>query len=332
MAGRTWRDLQKKQPQQPRAASTPNLARPDNQAVLNQVRQQSSRLNQLMQQRQALQQKMDTLVSGSEAMDPRDAARFQVPTFAQRQAQQREWEAQRDAIQQRTQQIHQQNRSNNAQTSPPAQRPPQQPSEVSQWLMQRDQQRQENGPAGSVNQWLTRRDQDRQRLREAANERLAPLNQAADSVRSAARPLRDFNDRLEQLDSTLAREGLDAERDELRQLSNRMGADKLKQANQQVERFAGMLEKPKRAVEKIDQEWQRRQNQINGAMDKFGPYVEMAKRRLSTDKGGSGDLFERMQRNRQRALTRRQERREQERQDEQRRERALRNRRERINS
>jgi hypothetical protein len=58
----------------------------------------------------------------------------------------------------------------------------------------------------------------------------------------------------------------------------------------------------------------------------------MAKRRLSTDSGGSGDLFERMQRNRQRALTRRQERREQERQDEQRRERALRNRRERINS
>ena len=54
-------------------------------------------------------------------------------------------------------------------------------------------------------------------------------------------------------------------------------------------------------------------------MDRMGTYSDTAKRRLSTRTGGSGDLFERMERNRQAALNARQEKRRQEARDEERR-------------
>ena len=79
---------------------------------------------------------------------------------------------------------------------------------------------------------------------------------------------------------------------------------------------------------KIDRFWEQRQREISGAMDETGPYVNRSRDRLSTDTGGSGDIFERMQRNRQRALQRREEQRRQEERDEARRQRARRNRRE----
>ena len=67
------------------------------------------------------------------------------------------------------------------------------------------------------------------------------------------------------------------------------------------------------------------EQQISGAMDRAGPYFERSNRRLSTETGGSGNLFERMERNRELALQRRKEKRRDEDRDEARRQRARRN-------
>ncbi len=80
-----------------------------------------------------------------------------------------------------------------------------------------------------------------------------------------------------------------------------------------------MAEAPMRTIDKIDSFWEKRQQQISGAMDRAGPYFERSNRRLSTETGGSGNLFERMERNRKLALQRSQEKRRDDDRDENRR-------------
>jgi len=312
MAGRSWKDL-RKAPQPDPATAPPSL--PDQDNILQRASQQSPRLGQLLEQRQALQGRIDSLVSGNNNMDPRDAARFSVPTFAQRQAQQREWEQRQNALQQRNLERRRQNRTPE---TPPV-RVRSRSSEASQWLSRRDSQ-----PQDGVSRWLDQRDQSRQALREQLRSRAAPLERVSGVGRQLRQPLNKLSGQLNQLDRQLKQQGLDSERDELR----RLGADKLAKANKKLDKYSKILEAPKKAAGKIDNQWRQRQNQMSGAMDRYGPYVERSRRRLSSDTGGSGDLFERMSRNRERALTRLQQRRQQEQRDEQRRERALRRRRE----
>ena len=106
------------------------------------------------------------------------------------------------------------------------------------------------------------------------------------------------------------------------------GTDSLERVSSQVGQYSRMAEAPMRAVRNIDRFWEQRQRQIGGAMDRAGPYFDRSRERLSTETGGSGDIFERLQANRQRALQRRQEQRREEERDEARRQRARRNRRE----
>ncbi len=150
------------------------------------------------------------------------------------------------------------------------------------------------------------------------------MNEVARVGRQLQGSLSRASGQLRDLDRQLAEQGLNKEREELRGL----GADRLSQAKSQLDKYTRMAEAPMRAVEKIDNFWENRQREISGAMDQIGAYFERSQRRLSTESGGSGDLFKRMQRNRMRALQRRQELRREEARDEARRERARRSKRE----
>ncbi|MBC6907092.1 hypothetical protein DWB84_16745 [Saccharophagus sp. K07] len=260
----------------------------------------SPQLNQLLQQRQQLENRMRSLISGGTGGDLRDAARFQVPTFAQRQAELRQWEARRERQQQATATAPSYDIIGPAAATPALRtglRDFQQP----------------------VTDWLDARDRQRQQLREQARDRLAPVERAAQPLRNLSRQTQDAARQFRDLDQQLANEGLHEEREELRKL----GADKLMAADNYLSRANAVLNTPQQSVKKIDEFWQRRDNDIRGAMDRFGGYVERSRQRLNSETGGSGDLFERMMRSRERALNQRREQQRQEQRDQARRDRAL---------
>ncbi len=311
MAGRSWKDLKRRGLQ---ASSVNHFPKIEKGKLLEQVSSHNPKLRSLLEKRKELEGRFHSLISGGEHLEPRDAARFNVPTFAQRQAQEREWERKREHRYRRNLELRRQGRTDKRRRSA-------EPSEVSQWQARRD------APSlGGVDRWLAQRDRDRQSLREQARDRLAPLDNVANVGRGLRRPMGDLDRQLDEMDRKLAAEGVsDSERDDIRRA---LSTDKLQQAGlKKMNKYSTMAEAPRRAAEKLNNEWRGRQQQISGAMDCFGPYVRRSRRRLSTATGGSGDLFERMARNRERALTRRKERREQEERDEARRERALRRRR-----
>lgn len=150
---------------------------------------------------------------------------------------------------------------------------------------------------------------------------------AIEKVDEVGRPLRQLGDqlaqqdaKLDEMDRKLAAAGISqAERNEIRRNVSNPEVDK---AAKVLNRANTALEAPKKAVAKIDQFWKRREQQISGPMDRFSGYAADRERRLSTETGGSGDLFQRMQANRLSALRNRQQARMQDRADERRRERA----------
>ncbi len=305
MPGRTWRDLTNTTTP---AAGADSSAPTGAGSVVARAAQGSPRLAGLLEQRELLENRLRVLTSGSgTAVDAREDARFRVPSFAERQQQQREWESRRSGLQARALDLRRQARRSAA---PPA----------DDSIRPSPRNRPDTGIGDNVNQWLARRDSQRRSLRDAARDRLTPLNEVARVGSRLNRSLSGASGQLRDLDRQLAAQGLDQERDELRQL----GTDRLAKVSSQVDKYTKMAEAPMRAVRKIDRSWEDRQRQISGAMDRTGPYVDRSQRRLSTDTGGSGDIFERMQRNRQRALERRAEQRRQEEQDEARRQRASR--------
>ena len=82
------------------------------------------------------------------------------------------------------------------------------------------------------------------------------------------------------------------------------------------------LSAPKALVDTIATRWREREQQITGSMDRVSSYARDRDRRLSPVTGGSGDLSERMDRNRLAALGRRRDVREQDDHDQRRRDRA----------
>jgi hypothetical protein len=268
-----------------------------------------SHLNTLLQQREQLQNNLRNLVAGGASGDPREAARFHVPTFAQRQAEQRLWEARRAR----------QSQSQPAGPASPLDFIAGRAAGALPALPIRSGLRDFQQP---VTGWLDARDHERQQLRDQARDRLAPLDRVAEPVRGLHRQVQDAGRQLRDLDQRLASEGLESDREALRE----MGADKLQAAESYLGRATEILDAPQRAVRKIDDFWQQRDNDICGAMDRFGSYMERSRSRLSAETGGSGDLFERMMRNRERALEQRREQqrpeRHQEKRDQARRDRA----------
>lgn len=301
MPGQTWRDLVD--------GTAPSVGGSSGQpAGLIPTGRASPRLTGLLEQREALEARLRGLVSGPDgAQDAREAARFQVPTFAERQAQQREWEAHRSALNARAAELRRQGGPADSNPRETTLRSP------------RDQAGQDN-----VNQWLSRRDSRRRSLREAARDRLSPLNDAARVGRQLDRSLSRATGSLRNLDRVMGEHDMGREGS----LGNSPGRDSLERVSSQIGNYSRMAEAPMRAVRNIDRFWDERQRQISGAMDRNGSYFNRSRERLSTETGGSGDVFERMRQNRQHALQRREEQRRQEERDEARRERAIRNRRE----
>ena len=140
-------------------------------------------------------------------------------------------------------------------------------------------------------------------------------------------PLRKIGDQLRQqdrqmddMDRKLAAEGVSAAgRAEIRDATRIEGMDK---AGALMDKANSAMSAPKEAVQKVDDGWQRRVQQIAAPMDRFSGYARERERRLSTATGGSGDLFERMLANRASALRRRQDQQQQDQNDERRRDRA----------
>ena len=143
-----------------------------------------------------------------------------------------------------------------------------------------------------------------------------PLRQAGEQVENYQKQLRD-------LDSKLEAEGISKkERDEIRES---VGGDQIDKVGGKLAKANKALAAPGNAVKKVESGWMNRRQQIEGPMDRFSNYADQRENRLSPETGGSGDLFARMQRNRERALQRQREQQMQEQRDRRRRERAQEN-------
>lgn len=321
MPRRSWRDLDRSP--SPASAGLPVDNRPSGPSELEQAAAllPGSRLEHLLEERRALEQRLRQLTGLAQQHGSGDAhrdARFSVPSFAERQAELRQWESQRQSQRDRR---AQQAWGNQA-----------------RWQNQRAQSPHLGLPEPATNLGATGLSSGMgeltrglsagtDRLRQTANPALDRPRAAAARLDEWGRPLRQMGDQLadqsrqmDDLDRRLAAEGVsEAERAEVR---SAVRADEIDRVSSVLDRANQALEAPKRAVAKIDRFWQEREQQISGPMDRFSGYAAERDRRLSTEFGGSGDLFERMQSNRMRALERRQEYRMQERRDERRRARA----------
>lgn len=155
----------------------------------------------------------------------------------------------------------------------------------------------------------------------------SPLRSGLDRYENAVAPARDlgrqvtgFADRLDEMDRKLAREGVSkAERDDVRRAAGGGVVDRIAGP---LRRADQALERPRQLVNGLESRWQQREQQLTAPMDQFGDYVNSRDRVLGLDTGGSGDLFERADAARQRALDRRSEQDREERRAERRQERA----------
>jgi hypothetical protein len=293
MPGNSWRDKLGKNIPSAAAPITNFMAPP---VSPNKPASTNNRLNELLQQRQSLEQRMQRLTGGGE-QNGRESARFSVPSFAQRQAEQRQWEM-----------IRERQGLKQPSTTPVTNNPKMVPlSRTGQNNSARTGLRDFTQP---VSEWLNARDAQRQQVRENAR--------VLDKATTAVQKLRGMGQDLNNLDQRLASEGLTEERDQLKQL----GIDKIKSGNSILKSAENVLSAPTKAADKLGSAWQSRRDHIGGAMDKMGSYVERSKQRLSAETGGSGDLFERMKMNREKSLLQRQFQQKQEKRDQARRDRA----------
>jgi hypothetical protein len=323
MPRRSWRDLDRAEgPASPAAgpAATQDVPRGPGDLEAAAALVPDSRLNTLMEERRALEDRLRNLTGlpGQQGtQDPHRDARFQVPSFGERQAEIRRWEARRQARMTRRQQDVWRGSERWAHALQSArEEPPALPAPASGL-----------GATGLSDRMRALRGGLTDRSRAARESLLARPREVAGRIDEAGRPLRQLGEQLkdrdrqlEEMDRKLAAEGIsEAERQEIREAVSSDAVDKVSAVLGRANRA---IDAPKKAVARIEQFWERREQQISGPMDRFSGYAADRERRLSTETGGSGDLFQRMQANRMSALRRRQESRMQERREERRRERA----------
>jgi hypothetical protein len=287
--GNSWRDLRERRPVDLAGSPGRVAGLP---ASLGDAANGSPRLAELLEQRERLERRMQRLTGDAATPGGGDGRRYRVPSFAERRREQEAFEARRDRGGRRS-------AERAAPEEPPLRGAPG---------------RGPADPGGDARQWLRERDAWRQSLRESARDRLSPVYRARQALRGARRllggaaggprraPAPGTNDPLSGRTPGTGRDpaAADAARDATRA-----------------------------ATHAIDDDWDARRERISGPLDRIGSYADRAERLLSTETGGSGDVFERLRRNRERALERRREERRQEARDQARRDRALRLRRER---
>lgn len=281
-----------------------------------------------MAERRALEDRLRNLTGLPGQQGSGDAhrdARFQVPSFAERQAQIRAWETQRQARAGQAARDAQGRWGSGIGSAPAGEHGPGLPDPALP------------GPAsglgatalgaGFADRTAGLRDGVTDRSRRTRETLLRGPRAAAAQVDAIGRPLRDIGGQvsdqsrqLDEMDRKLAAEGVsEAERDEIRRA---VKGDEIQKVSGIIDRANTALAAPKKAVDRVDRAWAARERQIAGPMDQVSNYASTRDRRLSTDTGGSGDLFDRMQANRLSALRRRQTAQMQDRRDERRRERA----------
>lgn len=318
MTRRTWRDLDQ---DSNRSAATPAGLLPASAAATGSRGTSglaeaarlapNSQLNQLLTRRNELESKLRGL-TGESQQDPAISQRFPVASFAERRQQEQAWAAQRAAARQRQ---HQQNEP--ATLGTPRGSLPASPLEG---RMDAGLPGRSGLSGGPDNRFTTASRQARSGLRRVG-EALTPLQSVSQPVRNARQSVDGARGQLRDLDQQLASEGVsEADRADLRKT---LQGDRLDKTSSVLNRAQSALDAPQRAVERIESGWQARGQRLTGAMDRFSSYADRREQRLSLDNGGSGDLFARMQANRQRALERRREQQQAEQRDQQRRERAL---------
>ncbi|MCL6271677.1 hypothetical protein M3P05_17300 [Sansalvadorimonas sp. 2012CJ34-2] len=265
----------------------------------------SPKLDALIEQRKELEDTMRNLSSGDESEGGFLKRSYPVASLAERRMEQMTWEKQRADGSSRKQE-REARRKSTVQNN----------SSLGWEQSLRTGLRDFTEP---VNNWLNARDRERQGLRDKVRDKLSPLDRASRPVKRAHGQVKDAADQFRQLDKQLEKEGLHKDREEIKNL-------KAVKAINSADKYLGgvnrALDAPQRNVKKVDDFWKKKDNGIRGAMDRFGPYVERSRKRLSSETGGSGDLFERMKKNRERALAKMREKRQQEARDQKRRERA----------
>jgi len=268
----------------------------------------NSQLNQLLTRRNELESKLRGL-TGESQQDPAISQRFPVASFAERRQQEQEWAVQRAAARQRQ-----------SDPAPMGTARGSLPASPLEGRMDAGLPGRSGLSEGPDNRFVTASRQARSGLRRIG-EALTPPQSVSQPVRDARQSVDGARDQLRDLDQQLASEGVsEADRAELR---NTLQSDRLDKTSAVLNRAQSALDAPQRAVERIESRWQAREQRLTGAMDRFSSYADRREQRLSLDSGGSGDLFARMQANRQRALERRREQQQAEQRDQQRRERAL---------
>lgn len=305
MPGKSWKKLSSTAAAE--GAAAPKTAANDWQQADQLSHQLPDRLTSLLRQRQQLENNLRALTTGGEPQrDPREAARFPVSSFAQRRAEQKEWELTREA--------------RPLPNVPPTSRTRAERT-TNTWLRSAAPRTGLKNFDTSVDQWAQRRDSRRENLRDRAHQAAGALESTShtlsNSLDQASRPLRD----LDNLNGDIS----ERDRQAIKKDLDNLGVDKLRSANQAMAKAKQVVAAPSKAIAGIDRFWKKKEEQISGPMDRASRYAQRSRQRLSTTTGGSGDIFSRMQRNRDRALARRREQRLQEEQDEARRQRALSN-------
>lgn len=324
MTRRTWRDLDqdpnRSAPTVPAPGHSPaSTATAGTHSTLAEAARLApdSQLNQLLTRRNELEARLRGL-TGESQQDPAISQRFPVASFAERRQQEQAWAAQRAAARQRQQQGTEPTPLGTPRGSLPA--------SPLEGRMDAGLPGRSGLSTGPDNRFTTASQQARSGLRRIG-EALTPLQSVSQPVSEARQSVDGARDQLRDLDRQLASEGVsETDRAELRKT---LQGDRLDKTSAVLNRAQTALDAPQRAVERIESGWRSREQRLTGAMDRFSSYADRREQRLSLDRGGSGDLFARMQANRQRALERRREQQQTEQRDQQRRDRAQANRRER---
>lgn len=317
MIRRSWRDLQSDDDANGDSteSSSSNNARDQATERVGDLQQAASmvpggRLEELLRERQQLEQHIANISGNNRETDARDDARFSVLSFAERQQQERDWLRRHEANNAR--------RDNEQRTGLMSGL-----SSLTSGLGSNQGLPDRSGLRSGFQGALDGRDATRERFRGASrsnNEGLNALGGLRQAGRNIANQANSMSNQMRGLDRQLTENDVSQEdRDEIRRL---IKADKIDKVSSGMSKANKSLDAPKNLVGGIERGWQEKEKLLTGALDKIGPYAELRDRRLSSDTGGSGDLFERMKRNRQRALERRREKQIEEKRDQQRRDRA----------
>ena len=320
MARKSWKSLVNETQEAPVSLGEASLHAPESLLDIA-ARAGDSRLPQLLKEREALEGKMKGLMGGSGPLAPQDNPRFPVASFAQRMADQQDWENGRERPGYVARTHSSQNETGRAEPVPALRA-----SALEQRLSDGGISRmwQESAPASALNKL-----NDKTRLpkvQKALRHESKILKSSKKAVKDMQGSVNDYKRDLKDLDKKLADHDVSkADREEIRGL---MGGKQINKVSSALSRADNLLNAPKRAADKIDGSWGKRRKKINGAMDKTSNYADRRRRRLSTESGGSGDLLIRMAQARQRALEKRQKKQKQQEVDQRRRDRAVKRKRE----